>query len=65
MAGNWRIEARGLLFWSETTRTVDFDGDSYSVEFAELLPEQFSDDRVKSIDDHTAEITVEDPNGLV
>jgi hypothetical protein len=65
MADNWEIEARGIMFWRESSRTINFDGNKYKPEFVELNPEKYEDELVKEIDDHTVEITVKDPNGLV
>lgn len=65
MASNWQIEARGVLYWAITTRTVDFEGTTYTVDFVELEPDLFANQKVRDVDDHTAEFTVEDPNGLV
>lgn len=65
MASNWELEAKGLIFWRESSRSVEFEGTTYNPEFVDLNPESYEDDLVKEIDDHTAEITVKDPNGLV
>jgi hypothetical protein len=65
MASNWEVEAKGLMFWRESSRSVDFEGVTYKTTFVELNPEPYEVELVKEIDDHTAEITVKDPNGLV
>jgi len=65
MASNWQVEARGLMFWKEISRSVDFEGTTYNPTFVELNPEIYEDDLVKEINDHTVELTVKDPNGLV
>lgn len=65
MASNYEVEARGLLIWKVTSRTVTFLGEDYTVEFAELAPTTLAEDRVEAINDHTAELTVKDPRGLV
>jgi len=65
MASNWQVDARGLMFWSESTRGLNFDGNTYNIDFLELRPERYEDDLVKEIDDHTIQLKIEDPNGLV
>lgn len=65
MASNYEVEARGIAYWKDTNRSVSFMGTTYQIQFAELGPELFEDERVKIQDDHTVELTVEDPNGLV
>lgn len=65
MASNWELEAGGIMFWKEVTKTVTFEGTTYKTVFAELEPESYENNLVKRINDHTAEITVKDPNGLV
>jgi len=53
------------MFWSESTRGLNFDGNTYNIDFLELRPERYEDDLVKEIDDHTIQLKIEDPNGLV
>jgi len=65
MASNWQVEARGLGFWKETSRTVSFDGTDYKITFAELRPETLENAKIEDVDDHTVRLSVEDPNGLV
>jgi hypothetical protein len=65
MASNWQVEARGLMYWSESFRKINFEGNTYNITFVELNPERYEKDLVKEIDDHTVELTVEDPNNLV
>jgi hypothetical protein len=65
MSSNWQVDAKGILFWKESRRTVDFDGRSYNIEFVELRPDRYENDLVKELDDHTIKLTIEDPNGLV
>lgn len=65
MADNYEIEARGFLFWSERTRSVRFRGQVYQVPFAELGPGELAESRTNVLNDHTVELTVSDPNGLI
>jgi len=64
MASNWQIEASGLMSWSERTRDVDFEGKTYNINFVNLSPENYEESLLRVIDDHTALITVDDPNNL-
>lgn len=65
MVSNWQVEARGLMFWKEISRSIDFGGATYNPEFVELNPENYEDDLVRVIDDHTIELTIKDPNAIV
>lgn len=65
MPPNYQVEAKGLVFINEKKETVRFDGISYDIEFVEFGPEGYEEKLVREIDDHTVELTVEDPNGLV
>lgn len=65
MASNYQVQAQGLGFWQESSQTVSFDGQEYTIAFVQLRPERLEELKVEVIDDHTAELTVQDPNGLV
>jgi hypothetical protein len=65
MARNYELEVSGVMFWEETTRSVNFKGKQYDIDFLELKPEQYSSNSVEEVDDHTAILKVRDPNNLI
>jgi hypothetical protein len=65
MASNWQVEARGIIYWEESSRRINFDGNTYNPTFIELNPERYEKDLIKEVDDQTIKLTVQDPNGLV
>jgi hypothetical protein len=56
--GNYEVETRGIAWWDTSpTRELEFFGVTYTIDFAELNPDALRFAKVKSLDDHTVELT--------